>query len=193
MARFAPLMRFSVARSDQRTRRARQVLSLVLAVTVISVLASPAFGATKLKTVSFSGHYTGTASLLIDNGAVTISSVSGSGTGTPSIIGASKISGRGSGTASALCDPFGGSGTMTGSKAKMTFTVTRSSAKGCASAESGPVTVTFSGTGKVTGGTGKAAGASGTLHFGGSMKLGGTSGSQSGSFTATVSGKLTVK
>ncbi|MGA8296390.1 MAG: hypothetical protein WB770_05050 [Acidimicrobiales bacterium] len=193
MARLDLATRPSVAPPRGLRVRAHPVLSVLLVVTALGLFASPVFAAAKTKTVSFSGHYSGTASLLIENGSVTISSVKGSGTGTPSVIGASKISGHGSGAASALCDPFGGTGAMTGAKAKMTFTVTRSSAKGCSSGQSGPVTVTFNGTGKVTGGTGTAAGASGTLHFSGSMTLGGTSGSQSGSFRATVSGKLTIK
>jgi hypothetical protein len=44
-----------------------------------------------------------------------------------------------------------------------------------------------------TGGNGKANGATGSLKFSGSLKLGGTSGSQDGSFTVTLSGTLTVK
>jgi len=56
--------------------------------------ATPPAGATTMtphmaaKTVLFSGHYHGVASLLIDNGAVTISSVAGTGTGT--LLGASR-------------------------------------------------------------------------------------------------------
>jgi hypothetical protein len=55
------------------------------------------------------------------------------------------------------------------------------------------VTVTFRGVAVATGGVGAASGASGSLKFKGTLKLGGTSGSQDGSFTVALSGTLTVK
>jgi len=143
------------------------------------------------KVISFSGHYSGTTSLLINNGVVTISSVHGTGSGT--IVGASTVTGSGGASASAQCDPFEGTGAITGKQAKIDLTVLKSSSQGCSSGESGPVTVKISGTAKATGGTGKAAGASGMLKFTGSVNLKGTSGSQMGTFTATLTGKLSVK
>ena len=61
-----------------------------------------------VKTVPFSGRYQGGASLLINNGVVTIPSVSGKGTGT--LVGASTVTGKGSSssTASATRSPVPG-------------------------------------------------------------------------------------
>ncbi len=141
--------------------------------------------------VTFSGHYHGDASLLINNGAVTISSVTGEGQGT--LVGTSKINGKGSSSSSAQCDPFTGTGSITGAAAKLKLRVVQSKSSGCSSGESGPVTVSFTGLAVVTGGAGKANGAAGSLKFSGTLKLGGTSGSQNGSYTVVLGGKLTVK
>jgi hypothetical protein len=143
------------------------------------------------KTVSFSGHYHGVASLLIDNGSVTISSVKGTGTGT--LLGASTVAGKGSASASAQCDPFTGKGSITGAKGKIDLTVTESKSSGCSNGESGPITVKFDGVAVATGGSGTASGATGTLKFSGNLKLTNTSGSQNGPYTVTLSGKLKVK
>ncbi len=168
------------------------ILLVLLGALTIGVFAGPA-SATTTKSVPFSGHYSGRASLIIDNGLVTITSISGQGTSTPSIMGASKVTGHGTASASAQCDPFQGTGTIVGAKSKITFSVSSSTATGCSSGESGPITVAFHGSAKAITGTGKADGAKGSLHFSGSLKLGNTSGSQSGSFTVTLSGTLTIK
>jgi len=140
--------------------------------------------------VDFTGHYAGTASLLINNGVVTISSVHGKGTGT--VVGNSSVTGMGSASASAQCDPFTGTGSIAGATAKILLTVVKTQSSGCSSGESGPVTVTFSGVAKATGGTGKTKGASGTLKFSGTLKLANTSGSENGPFTVVLTGKLSV-
>ncbi len=186
-----------------------RALSVLVALVTVGLFAGPAFsaaGATtktvggpavaaataSTKTVVFSSKYSGKASLLIDNGKATISSVTGSGTN--SLFGTSHVSGSGSAAASAECDPFGGKGSIVNGANKITFTVTRSSAQqGCSNGESGPITVTFHGVAVATGGTGKASKASGSLKFSGTLKLGGTSGSQSGSFKVTLNGHLKVK
>ncbi len=143
------------------------------------------------QSVTFSGHYQGDASLLINNGAVTISSVTGKGKG--SLVGTSTINGKGSSSSSAQCDPFTGTGSITGAAAQLNLRVVETKSSGCSSGESGPVTVTFTGLAVVTGGAGKARGAAGSLKFNGTLKLGGTSGSQNGSYAVVLSGKLTVK
>jgi hypothetical protein len=176
----------------KRGAQTLRFLSVMFAAVALGICASPASAVTT-KTVSFSGHYSGTASLVIDNNSVTIASITGRGTGTPSIIGASTVSGHGTASASAQCDPFGGTGAIVGAKSKITFSVASSTATGCSSGESGPVTVTFHGTARATGGTGSAKGASGSLRFSGSLKLANTSGTQSGTFTVTMSGKLSIK
>ncbi|MGO8860822.1 MAG: hypothetical protein ACLP1E_06305 [Acidimicrobiales bacterium] len=167
--------------------------AVLVAILSTGLLAGPVFSAVPAtKKVTFSSSYTGKASLLINNGQATISSVTGSGKN--SLFGASKVSGSGSAAASQQCDPFGGKGSIAGGANKILFTVTRSSSQqGCANGDSGPVTVTFHGVAMATGGVGAASGASGSLKFKGTLKLGGTSGSQDGSFTVTLSGTLSVK
>ena len=173
----------------------KYIPSIVLVALVsVGLSATPAFSAApgSTKKVTFSSKYTGKASLLINNGKATISSIKGAGKN--SLFGASVVSGSGSAAASAQCDPFGGKGSIASGANKIMFTVTRSSSQqGCANGESGPVTVTFHGVAVATGGQGKANGASGSLKFKGTLKLGGTSGSQDGSFTVTLSGTLSVK
>jgi len=143
------------------------------------------------RTVAFSGHYAGNVALLIDNSKVTISSVTGKGTGT--LVGTSTVSGAGSASASAQCDPFSGRGAIAGPGTRIEFLVTSSSSQGCSSGESGPITVTFKGVAKATGGTGKAKGVSGDLTFKGTLHLGNTTGSQKGEYTVTVTGRLALK
>lgn len=153
--------------------------------------ASSAGAATPARAVSFSGKYHGDATLLINTGSVTISSVKGTGTGT--LVGASTVVGKGSAASSAQCDPFTGTGTITGATGKIILDVIKSKSSGCSSGESAPITVTFNGVAVATGGTGKASGASGSLKFSGTLKLAGTSGTQNGPYTVALSGKLTVK
>jgi len=169
------------------------VMAAFAALAGTAVLAGPASAAPRpaSRSVSFRGSYKGNASLLIDNGAVTISSVSGTGSG--SLVGSSSVSGSGTASAAAQCDPFSGTGSISGGSATIRFSVASSTAQGCSSGESGPITVTFHGTAKAVGGSGKAAGARGSLSFKGTLNLGGTSGSQTGSFTVTLTGKLTVR
>jgi hypothetical protein len=184
-----------------------RVLGVLVPLAAVALSATPAFAAASktsarnptmavatAKTVKFSAKFTGKASLLIDNSAVTISSISG--TGQNSLFGKSAVSGNGKApkSGSSLCDPFGGKGTIASGANKITFVVTQSSSQqGCSSGESGKVTITFHGVTKATGGTGKASGAVGSLKFSGTLHLGGTSGSQSGSFTVSLSGNLAVK
>lgn len=149
------------------------------------------------KTVAFTGHYTGKVSLLIDNtgtsASAKITSVTGSGTGT--LVGASKVKGSGSSkTTSTECPiPFTGTGSITGAKGKITFSVTESKSSGCSSGDSGAVKVTFSGVAVATGGTGVAKGATGSLKFKGTVNLAGSKGATSGSYKVTLSGTLKVK
>lgn len=170
-----------------------RALAVMLAVAAAGPFSGSAFASTPAgtKTIPFTGQYTGTASLLIDNGVVTISSIKGKGKG--SLVGNSSVLGSGSASSSAQCDPFGGTGSIAGASSKINFSVAKSTSQGCSNGQSGPVTVTFSGVAKALGGTGNASGAQGSLKFKGSLKLANTSGHQSGSFSVTLSGKLTVK
>lgn len=182
--------------STTRTSRARfRAVARALASVALcaGVFASPAVAsASANKVIAFTGHYTGKAALLINNGNVTISSVKGTGMGT--LVGASSVLGRGAASAAAQCDPFTGTGSITGAGGKIALVVTKSTGtQGCSNGESGPITVTFQGVAKATGGTGKTEDASGSLKFHGTLKLGNTSGAQTGSFSVTLTGKLSVK
>jgi len=171
---------------------------LIVALTSLAAWAAPVAAAPSRvpaaarapKSVLFSGHYSGKASLLIDNGAVTIPWVTGKGSG--SLIGTSTVTGKGSASASAQCDPFTGTGSLAGAGGKLNLAVVQSKSSGCSSGESGPVTVTFNGVAVVTSGSGAAKGAKGDLKFSGTLALAGTSGSQVGTYKVTLSGKLTL-
>jgi hypothetical protein len=172
-----------------------RILAVLLAVALAGASAGPtsANAAAKTKVVAFKGSYSGTASLLIDNNTIKILSVTG--TGTASIIGAGSLSGTGNSTAGAdsnLCVPFKGKGSIKGSGGTIKFSVTTNKGKGCSSGQTGPVTVTVTGTAKVTSGSGGANGAKGNLKFKGTLKLNDTTGSQTGTFKGKVSGNLTV-
>lgn len=170
-----------------------RMLPVLLAVTIGGMIASPAHtsATASAKVVSFKGHYSGTASLLINGNAITIQSVKGKGSA--SIVGAGSIVGTGSADSSSgqACVPFKGTGSMKGASGTIKFSVTTKS-QGCGDSATAPVTVSVTGFAKVTGGSGKAKGAKGTLSFTGTLNLNGTSGAQSGAFSGKLSGKLTV-
>lgn len=174
--------------------KAIRILAVLIAVALVGSLASPAptSAAKSTKVVTFKGSYSGTASLLINGDSIKILSVTGHGSA--SIVGASSLTGIGSATSSgnSQCVPFKGTGAIKGSAATIKFSVSTSTSKGCSSGQSGPVTVTVNGIAKAKGGTGKAKGAKGNLKFKGKLKLNDTTGSQTGTFSGTVSGKLTV-
>jgi hypothetical protein len=141
--------------------------------------------------VAFIGHYHGTASLLINNGSVSIPSVNGTGTGT--LVGKSSVAGTGSSSASAQCDPFAGKGTITGASGQLRLSVVQSKSSGCSNGESGPVTVTFHGVAVITSATGVLKGATGSLKLNGTLNLKGTSGTQNGPYVVTLTGELSLK
>lgn len=173
--------------------KTRRILAVLLMAAMAAMLVGTArtSAAAATKTVKFKGSYSGTASLLIENSSVKILSVKGNGTA--SIIGTSKLSGTGAGTgASGLCVPFKGNGSIKSSKGAIKFSVNATKSQGCSSGQSGPVTVTVTGTAKITSGSGTAAGAKGTLKYKGTMDLKDTTGSQTGTFSGTVSGSVTV-
>jgi len=184
-----PVPRTSTPRYPRLRNRLAQLVSvIVIAISTGALASTPAYAANK--TVSFLGRYKGTVALLINNGAVSIPTLRGTGSGT--LVGPSTVAGKGSASASAQCDPFTGTGSIAGKHAKIDLTVVQSSTQGCSSGESGPVTVTFSGTAKATGGTGATKGAKGSLKFKGTLDLKGTSGAQNGTYSVTLTGKLSV-
>lgn len=169
-----------------------RTLASVAVVGLAATLVTPVSASPAAKSVSFKASFSGTASVLIDNSNVTIQSVTG--TGKASLLGTSTVTGKGNGTgANGQCVPFTGKGLMKSSAGSIKFTVVSAKSQGCSSGQSGPVTVTVNGQAKVSGGTGKTSGAKGTLKFKGTLNLKDTTGSQSGEFSGTLSGKLTVK
>lgn len=190
-----------ISRASHRlgTAHRARVLAGIGMLGAAGVVASPALAraaeapskSPATRTLAFAGHYTGNVALLIDNSRVTISSVTGKGSGT--LVGSSTVSGKGSASASAQCDPFSGTGAIAGPSSRIDFLVTSSSSQGCSNGESGPITVTFKGIARATGGTGKAKGISGSLTFKGSLHLGNTTGSQKGAFTVAVTGHLVLE
>jgi hypothetical protein len=150
--------------------------------------------AAKTKSVAFSGKYTGTIALLWSSSAVTATSVTG--TGPSSLLGSATIKGSGSSSPTSTCDPFTGSGTITSAKGRLVFKVAPSSKQqACAAGQAAPTSVSVKGVATITSGTGVYAGAKGTLAIKGSFSIQSTTAgsSESDSFTATFTGKLTVK
>jgi hypothetical protein len=150
--------------------------------------------ALKVKKLAFKGSYTGTISLLWSSTGVTATSVVGHGTGT--LLGSSSLSGKGAGTAASTCNPFSGTGYLAGAGSKLLLKVVSSTkTQACAANSAAPTPVSVKGVATVTGGTGKYKGATGTLSFSGSFSIQSTTAgsSESDSFSATISGTLTIK
>ena len=171
-----------------------RVLAALLVLTMGTAFASSmtASASAPTRVVSFQASYTGTASLLISSSSVEVLSVKGRGSAT--LLGTSTVSGTANGAgANGLCVPFSGKGTIKSSVGTLKLSAISTKSQGCSSGQSGPVTVTVTGSAKVTGGTGKASGAKGTLTFKGKLLLNDTTGAQTGTFKGKLSGKLTVK
>jgi len=148
----------------------------------------------KTKKVAFKGSFSGTIALLWSSTGVQATAVTGHGTGT--LLGAAAMKGSGAGTAASTCNPFSGTGSLTGAGSKlMVKVVTSSKTTACAANSAAPTPVLVNGVATVTGGTGKYKGATGTLKFKGSFSIQSTTAgsNESDSFTATLTGTLTVK
>lgn len=129
------------------------------------------------KSSSFKGSYSGVAKVVVKQPSVTISSVSGKGSGS---LGLSSLSGsKGSGHTSGSCAFFSGPATLSGSGGSIKLTV-KSSSTGCGTGDN----ITVKGTASVSGGSGKLSKAKGTLSFSGKYNKG------NGAFTVTISGSL---
>lgn len=149
--------------------------------------------ATKTVKVAFKGSYTGTIGLLWSSTGVTVTGLHGSGTS--SLAGKTSVSGIGSGTAASTCDPFAGTGTIAGGGSTLKLKIVSSSKQqACAAGSAAPTLVSVTGSATVTGGTGKFRGAKGTLALKGTFSIQSTSAgsSESDSFTASLTGSLTV-
>jgi len=163
------------------------------AVRVPAPASHPVVFAHVIKKIAFKGSYHGTIGLLWSSTGVTATSVTGHGSGT--LLGSSAMSGHGTGTAANTCDPFSGSGSLSGAGSRLTIkVVTSAKTQACATSQAAPTTVVVNGVATVTGGTGKYKGAKGTLSFKGSFNVQSTTAgsSESDSFTATLTGTLSV-
>ncbi len=147
----------------------------------------------KTKKVAFKGSYSGTIALLWSSTGVSATSVNGTGTAT--LLGKSTMAGKGAGTAASTCNPFSGTGTLVGGGSKLVVKVVSSSKQqACAVNSAAPTPVTVNGVATIVSGTGKYKGAKGTLSFKGSFSIQSTTAgsSESDSFSATLTGTLTV-
>ncbi len=147
----------------------------------------------KTTTVAFSGSYKGTVALLWSSSAVTVTSATG--TGASSKLGTATLKGTGTSSPSSTCDPFSGSGTISSAKGELVFKmVSGSKQQACAAGDAAPTSVTVKGVATVTSGTGVYAGAKGTLAVTGAFSIQSTTAgsSETDSFTASLTGKLTV-
>lgn len=161
---------------------------------------NPVSHVVKRQKVAFKGSYRGSIALLMVGASgqsatsVTVSSVSGTGTGT--LLGSGHVSASGSAPASNQCDPLTGQGSLSGTGGTLRFKVIASSAsQGCAAGTSTPTAVTVKALATVTGGSGKFAHVTGTLKFTGSFNVSSNSAgsSEKDAFSAAVTGALTIK
>ena len=149
------------------------------------VVSASAFGATShaTKVIPFTATYSGTATTKVSDNVADIIA-NGSGTGT--LLGASKLSGKGTGDTSDPQSgiPFQGPATIVGTAGtKLLFTVLPTS-KGIGD-ESGQL-FSITGKAKVTSATGKLKGAKGTLKISGSYDR------SAGTFKVKLTGSLTA-
>jgi hypothetical protein len=157
-----------------------------------------------IKTVKFTGSYSGTIGLLMNGtpgqAASTVSVASLSGTGSGTYLGTSRLSGNAPNAinASAQCAyAYTGTGSIVGASSRLLLKVVVSQKNSaCAADTLTPTSVAVSGTATVTSGTGKFARVSGTLKFTGSFMV--QSNTVSGTkeadhFTANLTGTLTIR
>lgn len=146
----------------------------------------------KIKHVVFKGTYKGTMALLWSSTGVSATSVAGHGTGT---YGANTMKGTGRGSAANTCDPFSGAGSLVGASGLKLSIATSTKTQACAVNSAAPSPVTVNGVAKIVSGTGKFKGATGTLSFKGQFSIQATTAgsSENDSFSATLSGTVTIK
>ena len=168
------------------------VLTPSVAPAHVVVASHAAKSSTKIVHVAFKGSYTGTIGLLWSSTGVQATAVRGTGTGTD---GANAMSGSGSGSAASTCDPFSGAGALAGPSGLKLRVVSSSKTQACAVNSAAPSPVTVKGVATVLSGTGKFKGATGTLSFSGSFSIQSTTAgsSESDSFSATLTGILSIK
>src|ERR1035438_9224794 len=119
------------------------------AVALLLSLSTLTASAATVKTthVAFKGSYHGTIALLWSSTGVTATAVHGTGNATK--LGASTMSGKGNGTAANTCNPFSGSGLLSGAGSTLKLSITTStSTQACAVGQAAPTVVLVKGTAK---------------------------------------------
>lgn len=157
--------------------------SAALVVTTLGTAAATAGTTGRATLVPFSATYAGKASVKVTDD---VADITAAGSGTATVIGASKVSGRGSGDTSVQpCVPFTGKGSIAAANgsSRLDFAVVPGSS-GCG--DEGGKVFSIVGRAKVSGGTGLLAKASGTL------KITGLYDRVAGTFSIKFSGKLTT-
>jgi hypothetical protein len=138
-------------------KRFRFTLIAAAAVLVTALVASTASASTP---ILFTGKYAGQAATKVEGDVVTISAT---GTGKGSIIGAGQVTGQGTGDSSQQpCVPFGGTGKITGASGTIAFKLL-TGANACG--DEGGHVFSIKGTLAVVKATGKLAKAKGSLRF----------------------------
>ena len=152
----------------------------------------PSASTSSATTIAFSGTYKGNIAMMWSDSDVTVTNLSGTGSGTD--IGDSKLTGTGGSSPSAQCDPINGSGSISGSAGVINVKLD-TDAQGCAQDGAAPTTVDVKGNAVITGGTGKYAGATGKLAIVGSFAVKSTTAgsSEKDDFKVTLTGTITLK
>lgn len=154
--------------------------------------AAAAAPAAKGGAVAIATTYKGKIAMLWSDSGVTATNITATSSGNNG--GLDSLSGTGGSSPQSKCDLIQGSGTMSGGgdTLKVEFD---SSSKGCAEDESGPTTVTITGTAVIKGGTGKYAGATGTLKVTGSFGIKSTAAGtkENSDLVLNISGNIVTK
>lgn len=142
--------------------------------------------------VALTATYKGTIKMVWSDSAVTVTSVSATGSGTTA--GLDSLSGTGGASPSSQCDSINGSGVL-GSGANTVKVSFDTAAQGCSDQGEAPAVVSIKGNAIVNGGTGKFAGATGTLKVSGSFSIKSTAAgsTESDSVSLAISGTITTK
>ena len=142
--------------------------------------------------VAFNATYKGNMAIVWSDTSVQAPTITATGTG--SNMGLTSMTGKGSSAPQAQCNPFQGSGVLSGGGNTLNIEFA-SSSEACADSDAAPANVAINGSATITGGTGKYAGAKGTLKATGSFAIKSTTAGskESSALTITLVGNVTTK
>lgn len=148
--------------------------------------------AAKSGAVAFNATYKGNMAIVWTDSSVQAPTITATGTGTN--LGLSSMTGKGSSAPQAQCNPFQGSGVLSGGGNTLNVEFA-SSSEACADSDAAPANVSIKGSATIKGGTGKYAGATGTLTATGSFSIKSTTAGskESSALTLTLVGNVTTK